>query len=65
MTASLAMLPLPTYYSFKEFQDEWLALNTADVIHLAFAKALDTVPPEILLGKLIQIGVVQYTITED
>lgn len=38
-------------------------MNTADVTNLAFAKALDTVPKEILLGKLIQIGLVQYTIT--
>lgn len=40
-------------------------MYTADVINLAFAKALDTAPQEILLGKLIQIGWVQYTITED
>lgn len=33
-------------------------MNIADVIHLAFAKALDTVSQEILLGKLIQIGLV-------
>lgn len=40
-------------------------MNTADVINLAFAKELDTIPQEILLGKLIQIGLVQYAITED
>lgn len=40
-------------------------MNAADVMNLAFAKALDTVPQEILLGKLIQTGLVQYTITED
>lgn len=40
-------------------------MNTADVVNLAFAKALDTVTQEILLGKLIQIGSVQYAITED
>jgi hypothetical protein len=38
--------------------------NAADVINLVFAKALDTVGQEILLGKLIQIGLVQYTITD-
>lgn len=40
-------------------------MNAADVINVAFAKAFDTVPQEILLGKRIQIGLVQYTITED
>lgn len=40
-------------------------MNIADVINLAFAKALDTAPQEIVQGKLIQIGLVQHTITED
>lgn len=39
--------------------------NTADAIHLTSANALDTVPQEILLGKLIQIRLVQHVITED
>lgn len=39
--------------------------NVADVTNLAFAKALAIVAQENFLGKLIQIGLVQYTITED
>lgn len=40
-------------------------MSTADAIHLASANALDTGPQEILLGKLIQISLVQHVITED
>lgn len=39
--------------------------NAADVTNLAFAKALAIVAQENFLGKLIQIGLVQYTVTED
>lgn len=40
-------------------------MNIAEVINLAFAKALDIAPQEIILGKLIQIGLVWHTITQD
>lgn len=40
--------------------------NVADVTNLAFAKVLDILVTQgIFLGKLIQFGLVQYTITED
>lgn len=39
--------------------------NAADVTNLAFAKVLAIVAQENFLGKLIQIGLVQYTVTED
>lgn len=40
--------------------------NVADSSNLAFAKVLDiVVAQEIFLGKLIQFGLIQYTITED
>lgn len=39
--------------------------DAADVTNLAFAKVLDIVAQDIFLGKLIQTGLVQYTITED
>ena len=53
--------PLIIYQMSSKLKD----VNTADVINLAFAKALETVSQEILLGKLIEIGLVQYTIAED
>lgn len=40
-------------------------MNADDVITLVFAKPSDTVAQEILFGKLIQNGLVQYTITDD
>lgn len=39
--------------------------KAADATNMAFAKGLNIVAQEIFLGKLIQIGLVQHTITED
>lgn len=52
--------PLIIYQTNSKLKD----MNTAD-INLAFAKELDTLSQEILFGKLIEIGLVQYIIAED